>query len=353
MPKEPTKKCRAAVLEAQSQGACLASTNSIEQRQLKRLSKRGELVSPITGLFASSSWWLDLNPNQRALALIRGLSKKHPTWVFCDTSAALVYGLWVPYETIKTIHVLTPRSSHANNTGIIMRHPTSDLGYVEVEGIRVTSLERTVFDCCRRYPVRKCLGIADSALRLTHRDATWLKQVFEGFSRRNEGWRQAAVIASLANPLSENGGESLARATMIMLGFATPLLQVEKNNPIDGDAYRLDFLWRLPDEREIAGELDGHDKYTNQEMTGGKDIAEILINERLRESRINALGIPVARFSIKDVRDPERFARILDAYGVPRVERKQKHETSRPLNWQTLQLDGWFIEYEVIDKRAA
>ena len=268
-------------------------------------------------------------------------------------SAALLHGLWVSYEDAKTIHVLTLRSSHTNSAGIIMRHPTSDLSCVEIEGIRATGLERTVFDCCRRYPVRKCLGIADSALRLTNKDSAWLKQTFEGFSRRHNGWHQAVVIASLASPLAENGGESLARATMMMLKFQTPQLQAEKRNPIDGNVYRLDFLWKLPDGREIAGELDGHEKYTNPNMTGGKNIAEVLINERLRESRINALGIPVARFSIKDVRDPERFGRILDTFGVPRIASKQKHDTSRPLNWQTLELDGWLIEFEVIDRRAA
>ena len=80
---------------------------------------------------------------------------------------------------------------------------------------------------------------------------------------------------------------------------------------------------------------------------------DVLLDERLRESRINALGMPVARFSIKDMQDTRRFERILDAFGVPRAGRKPKPDTSRPLNCQALKLDGWLIEYEAIDCRAA
>lgn len=247
-----------------------------------------------------------------------------------------------------------PDSSFRTNQKqwIHSEHASTDLEYVEVNGIRVTPLVRTVFDCCRRYPVRKCLGVADSALRLLQQDSSRLKEQFRAFPRQSKGRKQANIIASMANPLSENGGESLARATMIMLGYQTPQLQVEKSDPVDGSTYRLDFLWMLPNGTEIAGELDGHEKYVNPKMTYGKPAEDILIDERLRESRINALGIPVARFSMKDVSNPSRFARILDAFGIPRIERRIKPDTSLPLNWQLLRLDEWLIEYEVIQAAA-
>lgn len=352
MAKQPTLQCRAAVLEAQTQGACYDSSSKAEQRQLRRMVERGELVSPITALFASASWWGELDPNERALAQIRALAHKHPDWVFCEMSAALVHGLWVSYEVSEKIHILTPHSGQSRSSGLIVRHPSSNLDFIEVNGIRVTPLIRTAFDCCRSYPVRKCLGVADSALRAMRQDANWLKEAFSAFPHQTKGWKQANVVASMANPLSENGGESLARATMIMLGFQNPQLQVEKSDPVDGSTYRLDFLWTLPDGKEIAGELDGHEKYVNPEMTGGRDMEDVLIDERLRESRINALGIPVARFSIKDVRNPARFARILEAYGIPRTERRAKTDTSRPLNRQVLKLGDWLIEFEVIKAAA-
>ena len=355
MARTPTHACRAAVLEAQENGACHASSTTSEQRQLNRMTKRGELVSPLQGIFASASWWADLNPNERAIAQIRGLAKKHPDWIFCDMSAALVHGLWVSYEESRDIHVLTHRKAPAKNKGGVTWHVSASLEYEEVNDIRVTPFVRTVFDCCRRYPVRKCLGVADSALRLANKDAAWLKEAFEGFSRQTKGWRQAKIVASLANPLAENGGESIARATMIKLGFETPQLQVEVPNVIDGGTYRVDFLWRLADDTVIAGELDGREKYSNPIMTMGRDATDVLADERLRESRINALKIPVARFSMNDVKNEKRFECILDAFGVPRVKRKAKRkvDTSLPLNWQVLKLDGWVIEYEVIDKRAA
>lgn len=353
MAKQPTLQCRAAVLEAQAHGACHASTSKAEQRQLKRMAQRGELVCPITGIFASASWWAERNPNERALAQIRGLAKKHPEWVFCDMSAALVHGLWVPFDATDKLHILTPRKTPSKNSSTIVRHFSDKLDFEEIDGIRVTPLARTAFDCCRSYPVRTCLGVADSALRLLHRDSLWLKRQFQGFSRHHKGWKQASIIASLANPLAENGGESFARATMVMLGFQMPKLQVEIQDPICGNTYRLDFCWDMPDGTRVAGELDGKEKYTNPNMTGGKGLEDVLIDERLRESRINALRIPVARFSIKDVREPARLARILDAYGVPRVARKPKLDTSRALNWQVLKLGEFLIEYEIVNGQVA
>ena len=249
--------------------------------------------------------------------LIRGLARKNPDWVFCDMSAALIHGLWVSYRDSQRIHVAVGRGHYHKDTDIIVRH-VMNVESVEVDGVRVTTLERTVFDCCRLHPVRASLGVADAALRITGHGNDWLRAAFARFSRRSEGWLVADYVAGIANGLSENGGESLARATMIMLGYRVPELQVEVDDPVDGGTYRVDFLWRLDETHSVAGELDGRDKYVLPEMTGGRDAVDVLADERLRESHINALRIPVMRFSLADVRSPKRLAHLMDSFGIPR-----------------------------------
>ena len=321
MPRAATEHCRVAVAEAQAQIACCFSKNENEQRQLARMAKRGELVCPAPGLYADAALWSRLKPDRQALMIIRGLARKHPNWVFCDMSAALVHGLWVSYKDLHSIHVATTRTRKSFSDGPIIWHKTK-VDSVEVDGVRVTTLERTVFDCCRHHPVRSSLGVADSALRMTEHDNSWLQDIFRDFGSHFKGYRVAAYVASIANGLAENGGESLARATMIMLGYQVPELQVELPNLIDSGVYRADFLWTLPDGTQVAGELDGHDKYVLPEMTGGRDAIDVMCDERLRESHINALRIPVLRFSLKDVYSTQRFRRLLDTFGIPKVPKR-------------------------------
>ena len=346
MARAATERCRTAIEEAQAQGACCFAQDANMQRQLARMAKRGELACPVAGLYADAALWSRLKPDKQALMIIRGLARKHPSWVFCDMSAALVHGLWVSYADTRTIHVAA-RRTRANSPDNPLRWHKMDVDYVEKDGVRVTTLERTVFDCCRLHTVRESLGVADSALRMTGKGREWLREAFAGFSKRTKDWHVAAYVAKIANGLAENGGESFARATMIMLGYQVPQLQVELPNLIDSEKYRADFLWTLPDGTQVAGELDGRDKYVLPEMTGGRDTVDVLLAERMRESHINALRIPVARFSLRDVRSKRRFSRILDAFGVPRVARKAV--AARAASWleadtETIELDGWVIE---------
>ena len=60
-------------------------------------------------------------------------------------------------------------------------------------------------------------------------------------------------LLKYADPLSENGGESLMRGQITELSFGIPLLQVQFMNP-DNPAmsYRVDFCWKLADGRIIV-----------------------------------------------------------------------------------------------------
>lgn len=68
----------------------------------------------------------------------------------------------------------------------------------------------------------------------------------------------------------------------------------------------------------IVGELDGAQKRVDPRMTKGKDMERVLMEERMRESRLTLYDIAVMRFGFADTEDPREFAALLDGFGVPR-----------------------------------
>ena len=194
-----------------------------------------------------------------------------------------------------------------------------------IRGVRVTSLRKTLVDCLCASDFRVGLAIADSAIHwelASKREiANWIEE--DGRGRR--GVRQARQTIAWADGRSENGGESIARATMIELGFVAPLLQVEVFDPMEPDSpKRGDFGWWLEDGSWVIGELDGIGKYRKDDVNGtrnGLDAAiRALAAERRRESHLCLSGSKVVRFGMRDVLDTAYFERLLTAAGVPRRE---------------------------------
>ena len=151
-------------------------------------------------------------------------------------------------------------------------------------------------------------------------------------------------LCCFANGLSENGGESFARGTMIDLGFMVPELQHEFVAPNSGVKYRCDFLWRVPGGGLIVGELDGYDKYfvdstnsthANINFNSSSDTQmlrnsynQTAINRNIdrqaeRESVLfRECGVSkIVRFNFADVVGVKNLERKLVEAGVPRIMR--------------------------------
>lgn len=301
------------------EGTLLVSSRRSVARTLSREVARGRFVSPIRGAFADKTTWESLSAIERHLRCMRTLSNRHPNWVFAGFSAALVHGLSVSYSNLKEVQVASfTHATHAPSRGIRRLVIDGDEP-VTIGGIQVTSLARTVYDCLRLTDFRRGLALADSALRVGGLSNDQLLEALNGHSSRIAGHDRALQTARHADPRSESGGESIARAAMIELGYQLPDLQVWIPDKLgEAPPARVDFLWRLP-QRTVAGELDGREKYVNPEMTNGRDAVDVLRDERLRESRLSAWNIQVMRFSFKDVCNDARFCKILDSFEIPRV----------------------------------
>jgi hypothetical protein len=149
-------------------------------------------------------------------------------------------------------------------------------------------------------------------------DSAALVEKLSAFRSLRVSKERVLAVAALANGLSESGGESTARAVMIEEGFMWPTLQKEVTDPVDkSKKFRVDFYWQLPS-GDVAGELDGREKYRNPEMTNGKDAVDVLADERLRESRVSGTNVKIMRFSYGNVLNTEFFCHLLTSYGIPR-----------------------------------
>lgn len=303
---------------AHENGLCLVPASTSDAHRLRQAYRRGDLVSPAPQVYALPELWEGINPVERERHRVCALAKLHPTWVFAGVSAAAMHGLSVSYGLLGRVHLACGRNARARNTRHYIRHVIDKDDCVLIDGVRVCSLERTVFDCTRSYGFDHALAIADSALRVSEKTRDWFVEAFGRYSRNHRNaWRPAEIMA-LADSRAESGGESLARAQMIQNGYMLPELQKKLHNPLnDSESFRVDFFWKLGS-GNVAGEMDGREKYVNPAMTGGRSAVDILADERVRESLVTSYNVRVMRFSYKDVRNARTFCRIMDLFGIPR-----------------------------------
>ena len=305
--------------EAEQSKRCIVGMSNKDAACLYRAHKAGNVLSPAPHLYVRDAYWTSLTQKEQALHVLRAVQYLHPNWVFAGPSAALVYGLSVSYAQLKQVFVATGRNAHSKSRTSIVRIIVENDKPTIVNDLRVTSIERTVYDCLRIMDFTHGLAVADSALHRKGWSRKRLLTVIDEMPKRHQGHRHALATAQFADARAESGGESMARARMLLFGYEMPDLQVKVPNVVEGGNYFGDFGWKMPDGTLLVGELDGHDKYVDPEMTGGKNIVEVMTDERLRESRVSAARATVMRFSFKDMMDDFRFTRILDAYHTPRA----------------------------------
>ena len=263
---------------------------------------------------------------------MRTLQELHPKWVFCHESAAIAFGLPVPFDRLDAVHVATSRSNRNASPGTIRWHVVDGDDPVTVRGLRVTSLTRTVYDCMRTADFKHALATADAAVRLTGERPNTFASRFKQLNSGHAGVRHAIRTMRYADGRSESAGESIARATMIELGFALPQLQVELPQPLNRKrSYRVDFLWTRLDGSKVIGEFDGMQKYEDADLRKGRTPLRVLADEQHRESQLTLYGMPIARFAYKDAVNPKRLEVLLGRYGIPRSEEiaRTEHQLAR------------------------
>ena len=318
------ERLRALFLDAEKRGGCLYPTSEKDARILRRRAaeEESELVQPAAGLYARKAYWGNLKPDAKALHIMRGLSAMHPNWVFSAQSAALAHGFPMSYSTLSKTHVAVHSGHRQGRHDKIVRHAVSHDEPAIASGMRVTSFWRTVFDCLTTLEFSEALLVADHALRTRRISRAAMRRALLRRFSGHRGIGRALDICAWAEPCAESGGESIARAGMIRLGFALPRLQVELPDPIDPTrSFRVDYVWRDESRALIFGELDGGAKYTEKELTGEKSLDEVLGAEHERQTRLSVYRARLIRFSFDEARNLAALERKLATYGVPRGAR--------------------------------
>ena len=291
---------------------------------LRTRHKAGRLASPAPGAFARPEYWQQLSRDEQDLHLIKTESHRHRDWIFAGASAGLLHGLEIPFALRGRICVATSVRSHSSSSTRTQRIRVDEDETVAVSGVPATSLVRTVFDCTRGSSLRLGLPVADSALRALSKDPlangtnTELRELMEQVDLRFSGHRgieNTRRTLALADVRAESGGESVLRAALHELGFATPELQVEIEDPVvPGRMLRIDMGYLREDGSWLLIELDGVGKRGES-----RDQGELSRNrERIRESHLSLYGWPIMRAGWAELANDDLLAVLCNRYGVPR-----------------------------------
>lgn len=313
---------------------CIFGTTNAERARLRYQAKVGRLVCPYRALYADPAYWERLTPPERMRHLAQALSRKHPSWVFAGLTAAAVLGLdytWALLgdDDVTIVSRSTPAKGHARLRRVFVAgsdvHMATFRAGGDVVTVRTTMPARTLVDCALRYPFRLVLGMFDSAFRNGLADEEAVLAVCDGV-RADCG--PVFRLLHYADARSENGGESLCRATIVEHGFAVPELQRVFVDPADrSNACRVDFVWHARDGRVIVLEYDGARKYVDPSMTNRRGIQQVVRAEREREELLRRAGVAeVIRTTYDEVASVGALLAKLDRAGVPEVARIPLHE---------------------------
>ena len=292
------------------------------RQQHARSVRRGDEVRVGRGAYVSRTTWDDLTAIERHVLRLAAVARTRAVPpVFSHWSAAALHGLPFGGERGKEIHVAVGRTAGGRSGGEVAAHsvvvPTDDI--VEIAGMRCTSPDRTAIDLAATVPLPDSLAVADAVLR-RHHDSGGApdagRQALLGAWLRAQplrGHRRALEVVSLADGRAESPLESISRAAMYRAGMPKPELQSAFAD--DRGAIGLaDFAWP---EHRVIGEADGAVKYLDAATRGGRSPERVVLDEKVREDRLRALGWRVVRWTWADAREGHPLVTALAAAGVP------------------------------------
>lgn len=301
---------------AEQRHMCVWPLDRADYHPLQRRVQSGELVMPFPRFYIRTALWERLPYAERIMYVLRTASAKDRELTVCGISAAAALGYTSTYYQQRYIHTVARKQSEAGRHGQYIAHYIPNAESIMSNGVRTTNPMRTMFDCARSLDFSTGMAICTMGLRLTGSTVHSL-QSYCADMKKKRGLPRARYVAQNVDPACTNGGEAIAYAAGLELGFAKPECQRKFINPIDGNPIFVDFTWTLEDGSLVVGELDGREKYENPAMTGGSDAVAVTLREKERESGITLRGIPVVRFQMSHVRNRLQLEQRLLAAGVP------------------------------------
>ncbi len=197
----------------------------------------------------------DLVRVARGLYVLPQLPDEHVAAATCrgvvsHATAAQVHGLDL-VSPPHAVHVTVPRGARPSVPKQVTLHRCR-LEPADVDG-HVTSVVRTVMDCCRSMPFREALAVADAASRVIDLD-----ELRRAAARPGPGRARRVSVTAAADPRAANPFESALRGSLIGAGIhLTPQVTIGTR----GGEYRVD----LADvQRRAVVEADSHTWHGNR-----------------------------------------------------------------------------------------
>jgi hypothetical protein len=283
---------------------------------------RGDEVRVASGAYVPVAPWLDLEERDRYVVRIRAVAAtRRKEMIVSHWSAAALHGLPMVGPWPAKVHVSIGRVSGGRSRGGVAKHAlvVGDDEIVEVDGMLVTSIARTVLDLAVYADRLTAIAAVDRALlidrfggipALVRRDELWDSYLARGNFR---GAARARSILEFGQTGAESPLESVSRFNMKKIGCPTPELPVSFRDHL-GDIGNTDFYWRR---YRLAGEADGDSKYLDPELRGGRTASEVVIAEKRREDRIRALGEGMTRWTWAVGVNPKALRGHLQRAGLP------------------------------------
>jgi hypothetical protein len=291
-----------------------------------RMLRRGCIVRSARGAYrlpdpASVDVW----QQRRSRHLMISASMCGAARVLGLRTAALGLGLPVASMPREPEFIRPPHSRTVVGARVVRRALAPD-DVTEINGLPITTVERTAVDVALDLPTPQALVTVDAALRR----GGDRQLMIETLSRmgRVSGVDRARTTLAWGDPHSESALESRGRGELMMRGAPRPMCNVTFR--IGSVEFRSDLWWgRL----HVSGEADGALKYDLRRS--GERV--LWMEKRRQEWFEDVVGVPVLRFIDEEVRwTPsslyDRFLRKVDRRGAsPWVPPRELEIFQRPL----------------------
>jgi len=258
--------------------------------RLRRRAERGALHRVARGAFVPTGVWGSLDDGQRYAVRVRSAAlARRSGAVLSHQSAAVLWGLPILSSWPAEVHFLTERAAGGRSDPGIRKHALgiTAADVILLDGLLVTTLERTVVDLAATMDLKSAVAIVDRALFVDPfarmRPLTTRSRLLETWERMLpfRGSVRARAIIEFGSGLSGSPLESGSRVNIALSGFPAPELQHPFD--IDGHTVRSDFYWLGHD---CIGEADGRGKYFDERLLAGLTIEEVIFAEKQREDEL-------------------------------------------------------------------
>lgn len=231
-----------------------------------------------------------------------------PGAVFSHRSALIIHGLPIPYfpqSEAPYVEFVHPKFGVRRTSTLIRKREMSDDDVVVINGIRTTSVVRTLFDIARDLPLAFAVAVVDEAIRQSHVSAGEVEAYCVSHPPRTHRSKVASMLKNI-DPRRESVAESITAVRFVEYSVPGFEPQVVVRDEHGDFVARTDFM---NEQAGIIAEFDGAGKY----YLKNADPRQEFELERRREYRLRNLGYVVFRLTWSQIFSAELFIRIRSA----------------------------------------